>query len=358
LDSGGAQRQIVNLAIGLKEKDFSVTVVYYNSGDHFISLLQDNQIDTLFLDKSKIGIIGIIRQLNIYIRNNDFRIIISYLFRPSIIAIIVKILSQFKIKVIVSERSFDHKASVFVKIVRRFYVFADAIVANSASQTEFLKTSYSKFAKKIFYIPNGNMYVKSTPKKKEDESWEIIAIGNINDNKNTKYLIESLNILRNNIGLNISVTWYGKTYEKAQRENQYYKECIQLIQKFNLSDTWKWGGQVKNIHDVIRSYDFLVHPSKGEGFPNAIVEALSYGLPVVTSNIYDHPLIIKDGYNGFLFDIYDVDTLIDAILKITQLTPHEFLNQSNNAILTANESFSIENLKENYTRLIIKISNI
>lgn len=59
--------------------------------------------------------------------------------------------------------------------------------------------------------------------------------------------------------------------------------------------------------------------STQEGLPTAIAEALSVGVPVITTNPGDIGLVIKSNYNGFIFplDFEDKD-YVNAILKVLQ----------------------------------------
>jgi len=50
-------------------------------------------------------------------------------------------------------------------------------------------------------------------------------------------------------------------------------------------------------------HDAFVHPSFYEGMPNVVCEALAAGLPVLVSDVCDHPLLVEKGVQGFLFSL-------------------------------------------------------
>ena len=51
-----------------------------------------------------------------------------------------------------------------------------------------------------------------------------------------------------------------------------------------------------------------------------VVEAMSCGLPILCSNVYENPHIVEDGVNGFLFDPDNVEDMVLAIKKMLSLT--------------------------------------
>ena len=59
--------------------------------------------------------------------------------------------------------------------------------------------------------------------------------------------------------------------------------------------------------------DVFLFPSYTEGFPNAVLEAMSVGLPVVATRVGAIPEMIEDGKGGLLFDHADVASLVRAI---------------------------------------------
>ena len=77
----------------------------------------------------------------------------------------------------------------------------------------------------------------------------------------------------------------------------------------------------------------LVLPSYNEGLPVAVLEAISYGMPVVATNVGDMAAAVHDGENGYLIDPGDVDALADALAKIaSDRARYEAFSQASRAL--------------------------
>ena len=355
LNSGGAQRQIVNLSIGLKEIGNEVHFMVYNKGDFFEHVLENNNIVVhKFFKKNKFDLISLFRAIR-FMKKQNFDAIGAFLFTPSLYVLLFKMITFAKTKVLVSERSFHsgEKEGYQKRVIRKLYTFANTITANSISQTNYLKSRFPKLKNKIVYIPNGLM-IEDFDRKKEHQpstTLRIISVGHINLNKNTKLLIEAVKILRDTYRVKITVQWLGRTYEFLNQKNDYFEECKNLISRYGLEENWVWAGKVKNVQSYLTASDILIHPSIGEGFPNAICEALSCGLPVVASNVNDHPYIIKNHSNGFLFKNNDLNDLIDKVLKFSNLSLKEKREMENEARKTAENNFQLSKMVVKYNEM-------
>jgi len=76
-----------------------------------------------------------------------------------------------------------------------------------------------------------------------------------------------------------------------------------------------WVGPDKKLA-MLKSSDILVLPSHREGLPNALVEAMASGLPVIASRVGAIPEVIKHGENGLLFDAKDHKTLSRLLISL------------------------------------------
>jgi glycosyltransferase involved in cell wall biosynthesis len=77
----------------------------------------------------------------------------------------------------------------------------------------------------------------------------------------------------------------------------------------------------------MQRHDALIHPSLYEGLPNAVCEALAAGLPVLISNVCDHPLLVVEGERGFLFDPSDPLSIAMSIERAAALDADSWLPQ-------------------------------
>lgn len=91
-----------------------------------------------------------------------------------------------------------------------------------------------------------------------------------------------------------------KDYCRRFKQNVTYLGCVDKERKIKLL----------NLSNI------LLLPSYAEGFPNALLEAMAVGLPVITTHVGGIPDIIKDGENGFLIQPRDVDALKEKILML------------------------------------------
>lgn len=100
------------------------------------------------------------------------------------------------------------------------------------------------------------------------------------------------------------------TQEKALKE---------LVEQMSLSDCVKFLGNIDNkeIAEVDSTKRIFLMASTQEGLPTAIAEALSVGVPVITTNPGDIGMVIKNNVNGFIFPLdFDDKDYIKAIITI------------------------------------------
>jgi len=75
-------------------------------------------------------------------------------------------------------------------------------------------------------------------------------------------------------------------------------------------------GEVENVVPWLRTYDLLVLPSRLDGRPVVVLEALALGVPVLASRVGALPELIEDGINGFLHNSGDVDAFVGSLDRL------------------------------------------
>ena len=97
--------------------------------------------------------------------------------------------------------------------------------------------------------------------------------------------------------------------EGSQRE-----PLMELIQKLELGDSVTFVGWTNNVETWFARASLVVQPSRYEGFPNVVLEAMAMGATVVSTSAAD--CLIVDGINGRLVEVDDVDNTARVMLQL------------------------------------------
>ena len=117
---------------------------------------------------------------------------------------------------------------------------------------------------------------------------------------------------------------------------------------------FEFKGTVKNSNIMIAyknaQYDLFVNVSETEGIPVSIMEAMSFGIPAMATNVGGTSELVLDGVNGFLIDdrISAVE-IAKKLLNISRMDDESYFNIRDAARQYWNEKF---NSKINYTEFV------
>lgn len=347
LGSGGAQRQLVGLAIMLANKHFDVKVCTYYSHDFYKDQLDKNGVQNEIICCASNKIKRIFK-IFMYFKREHPDCVIAYQETPSIIASVAKLFGC-KYKLIVSERNTTQTINWMAKF--RFHLFrlADFVVPNAYAQEEFIQKSFSFLNKKILTIPN---YVDldffyPLSKRLRKDIPEIIVVASIFAPKNTLGFLDAVDEMKKR-NLRFHISWYGK----VESHIDYFNQCQEKINKMGLEDVIELKAKTVRIRDFYQNADFFCLPSFYEGTPNVICEAMACGLPILCSDVCDNPLYVVAGENGFLFNPYDKFSIADKFERAISLTEEQYLLYCEVSRKKAEEKFSKDIFIRSYIKLI------
>lgn len=259
------------------------------------------------------------------VKHENIEVSTSFLTLPNIINGITSMRIK-NLKTIISERcypslmyKYNKLSMLFAKIAfPLFYNRNTKLFSNSVHINTDLKTNFGvKIPMSVIYNP-----IDISGEKKEIGSdtashpFKLINVGSLYGPKNQELILESLTNLNAD---NYSLTILGDGAFKNQLEN-YSKQN-------NLQNVVSLKGKVNNVKERLLKHDAFILSSNNEGFPNVLLEAMSVGLPVISTNCMSGPLellneneeifIPKGGFSkakyGLMVNVKDAEGLSKAI---------------------------------------------
>lgn len=317
LGSGGAERQICGLAAMLTKAGYPCRLITYVENQFYEPYLRQNGVDYEFVPELWSKKIRMFRTAK-YVRKYKPDVVISFLPSVNLTVCLAKLF--FKAKLIVSERNNNTTITWRDQVQFNLYRMADAIVPNSNSQGEFIRKNFPFLRKKVHPIINFVDVNRFTPAGTPvlNNTLRIVTVARYTQQKN---VLIYLNVVRSvkDIGLNVYFDWYGdKKYN-----SEYYAEIEKEYHRLNIEDYMTLHDPIQKIEDEYHKADIFCLPSLFEGYPNVVVEAMSCGLPILCSRVYENPHIVEEGVNGFLFNPQNVDDIVMAIKKMATLSYEE-----------------------------------
>lgn len=166
----------------------------------------------------------------------------------------------------------------------------------------------------------------------------IIHVGRLADGKGHIDLIKATG------DINVPVSFLGSG--ESGIANQIKNEAA-LCRN---SENYIFYGHKDNVSDYLRLNNIFVLPSYGEGLPNALIEALGYGLVCIVYDNTVFPEFADMGFHLKLVKTGDIDGLKRTLLDVMLNIDNELLKSRQNVRL-ARETFSVESEITNFCRL-------
>jgi glycosyltransferase involved in cell wall biosynthesis len=99
-------------------------------------------------------------------------------------------------------------------------------------------------------------------------------------------------------------------------DSRYYEALTQYAREQQITDRVSFVGQQAEVASYLQASDVLLFPSKREGMPNAVIEAMSAGLTCLVSTSSGVEGLIRNGVDGYLLDVSDENGFTEALLTI------------------------------------------
>lgn len=347
MSGGGAERVVSILASYFSDKGYNVRVITFTGSDNY-SL--GKNVKRVKLHKHpffhSVVFNGFFSLLSFYKKKEN---------RPDIISSHINLLGYstipiariYKIPIVVSEHNNHYTKSTFAKrfLWNNLYPLANAVTI----LTQFDQKYFSKRNENVRLMPNPCTF--QTIKESEiqhNDSKEILAIGDVNryDHKgfdNLIYIAKSV-ILKH-------PHWKFKIVGKGETGIAYLKR---LSEDLGIQDNIIFTGYRTDIKDLLLNTEIFVLPSRYEGLPMTLLEAMSQGVCCIAYDCISGPSdIIINGENGILVENQNKEKMGQELISLIE-NPQLRLDFKKKAP-KALDKFSITNVGNKWEHLFADV---
>ena len=175
---------------------------------------------------------------------------------------------------------------------------------------------YSKYvpAQKLKMISNGIKYVEQPPKIVH-KGFNLLLTARICEAKKQKDAIEALNLICYERGIEDIHLYFAGT-AVTEVDHNYQKSLMKLVNLYKLEDKITFLGEVDDMSLLRQQMDVELLCSSREPFGRVTVEAMRSSLGVIASNTGGTLDIVKEGYNGIMFEPGNVVELSEKIMML------------------------------------------
>ena len=313
LGGGGAERVIVDMANYWCRSGVSVTCATWSGPEIGDCYALDAGVHRAWLNepgswRTTLGrlrhIVGRVLRLRRLIRERKPDAILSFISASNVLTILAA--TGTRTRVVVSERidpASDTDLSAFKGAMRRLtYWRADRVVAQTEAAADWIR---SHCRARVSVVPNA---LRELPPPGLVREPRILGVGRLVRQKGFDLLIRAFADIAGRFpGWRVAIAGEGGLR----------RDLEDLAARLGLGDRVEFLGRVVAIESLMATAGLVVQPSRFEGFPNALLESMGMGAPVIATACRSGPSeMITDGVNGRLVPVEDVAALSAAMAEL------------------------------------------
>lgn len=263
--------------------------------------------------------------------------------------VIKKVKKKFKVKTILHIHYADYENIVTKrkiienKILKYMKKYVDRIVfLSNETRKKFIEKGIDESKTDVLYNFSMINFDKAVLNNKSSNNLNLLFVGSIDNRKGIFDILDSLESIKNEkYVLNVC----------GAATTDYFKEKFEKYLLNNNKVLFHGYVSGKAKAEIFSKADVLLLPSYGEGLPIVIMEALSAGCLIITSNVGAISEIISES-NGFIINPGDKKALVNDISYL--LENKKFLStiQENNYYYSSNYSF--DSFLKKFMEIILK----
>lgn len=325
--SGGTERVTTLIANALAEKKYQVSIISLTNGKQpFFELVPSIKTYSLYPEKIsfKKNFFGAVWRIRNFVTQHEIDTLIVV---DSISGIFtVPALFGLKVKHICWEH-FNFNVNLGVKyrdIGRRWAAkYCDYVVTLTKRDKELWEQGNKNIKAKIIPIANPSPFEvqENTPSL---DYKTILCVGRLTYQKGFDLLITAWSKIAQQVpGWKVIIVGSGEDELMLK----------QMAKDFAVEDSIVFAGQQKDMDQFYRQASFFCMSSRFEGFGMVLIEAQSYGLPIVAFDCDTGPAeIVQHNINGLLVESGNINGLTNSLLELINLSNIQYEKMSSNAV--------------------------
>lgn len=172
-----------------------------------------------------------------------------------------------------------------------------------------------------------------------EEAFKLIFVGRLVKHKNVDLLISAISELIAD-GLDVQLSIYGEGVERDTLHEQATR--LGLIK----SNAIEFCGYSSKWRDHSSPYDCFVLPTSAEGMPNVLIEAMSAGLPTITTSIYEISSFVENRVQSLLVEPESSESIVAGIKEV--MSDLQLRGRLINGGSDLAKTFSVDSMAESY----------
>ncbi|HER08300.1 MAG TPA: glycosyltransferase [Bacteroides sp.] len=354
LGQGGAQRQLVELATGFKEKGHHVSFLTYHHIPFFNDVVEKAGIRITCIEEK--NYLRRLFRMRRFIRKGGYDAVLSFLERASFICEFAG-LPRRKWRLVVGERNAgaEVKRKPVMRFFLLFHLFADYVVANSAANIRIIRSLNPMLradrCRVIYNIVDFDRWkpaANGTPRN--GSPLRILVAARVDHQKNLKGLTDALALMEKEELERIRIDWYGRMPEEEKLDPST-REALAAIRANGLGKVVRFHPPAPDIEKQVSQADAVGLFSLYEGFPNSIIEGMAMGKPAFCSAVSDVPELLSHE-PGLLFDPENPRSIARALRHLVGMDPDRLVQIGRENGQIARQWFHRENIINEYLELL------
>lgn len=351
LVQGGAERMLESLVLRLSaEGKVRYTICSLEDDGPIGGRLKRNGIEVMSLGLRGSGIsivlrgTGAVRKL---LRQREFDLIHSVLYRSHCVSRLARLGLATRPPLLSAEHCLGHNRGFAIRSVNRVMSrMSDRILAVCKAVALEVTERDGVPAGQVTVVPNGVAASQPNPRARarlrrtlsiDDSQVLFLFLGRLHREKGPDLFLTALDHLRRaGVG-----GWRAVVVgDGPERTN-----LRRFVEKAGMEKLVFLSGHRRRVEPWLDAADILVQPSREEGMPVAVLEAMMHAKPVIASCVGGAPEVVKEGETGLLVPPGEAARLVDAMKQLLA-SPLERQRMGTRGLLLARDEYTIDLMAE------------